>query len=72
MPLLLESLRPGCEWKEALRELMLSSSVDSRGDDKMLEDRFGNRDGGGTNPSESNEFFIECFSGELAKGELCS
>src|SRR3569833_110835 len=65
MPLLELSLRDGCEWKEVLMELRPSSSVGSRGEDMMLDDRLGKSGRGGTRPPvESNEFFFTGFSGD--------
>jgi hypothetical protein len=67
IPVLLvpDSFRVGCEWKDATRELVASSSVPTTGEDKMLEDLFGNSVRGGARPEASKDVLYTIFSGEL-------
>jgi hypothetical protein len=60
-----DSFLGGSEWKDAPILLEVSSSGGMRGDDMMLDVRFGNMDRGGARPRSSRETCLG-FSGELA------
>jgi hypothetical protein len=63
--LLEDSLRVGREWNDVL--ITASSSVGSKGDDMMLEERFENRGRGGASAAVSKDplRFVECSNGWL-------
>ena len=70
--LVLDSFRTGCEWKDALSVAEPSSSVPTSGEDRMLEDLFGNSVRGGASPEASNGSIRTTFSGELVCTKLCT